>query len=170
MSNTTIIWNTLVNAKFKEILLYELKYKFQNWDRNINIFLAVASSTSIAAWTIWDEYRIVYAIIIAASQVVTVIKPYFNYNKYVNEIGKKASQLVILNIELERLWSNIESNRISDEDMNTLYYGYKNDLNKILDFNNDVIFKADKKSISAANIKMKDFLQHTYNIDIDINQ
>lgn len=35
------------------------------WDRRINMYGAIASSSSIAAWAIWKEWSYVWAVIIA---------------------------------------------------------------------------------------------------------
>ena len=75
------VWGLLCNTKFKGFVLSILVIRFQKWDRNINIFLAVASSGSIAAWVVWNRFPFVWGAIIASSQVITVIKPYFPYFK-----------------------------------------------------------------------------------------
>ena len=41
------------------------------WDRRINMYGAIASSSSIAAWAIWKEWSYVWAVIIAISQVLS---------------------------------------------------------------------------------------------------
>ena len=47
------VWSSLCNLKFKGFIISLLVQKYQRWDRNLNIFLAIASSTSIAAWAVW---------------------------------------------------------------------------------------------------------------------
>ena len=42
------------------------------WDRRINMYGAIASSSSIAAWAIWKEWSYVWAVIIAISQVLAL--------------------------------------------------------------------------------------------------
>ena len=48
-------------------------------DKSINIFLAVTSSTSICGWAIWNKYSFVWAVIIAASQLINAVKQFLPY-------------------------------------------------------------------------------------------
>ena len=69
-------WRYMVQIKawiFYLDLYAEDSYK---WDKRINIFGAIASSTSIAAWTIWSQLSYVWSVIIAVSQVLTAIKSF----------------------------------------------------------------------------------------------
>src|SRR5258706_183583 len=104
------VWSGLCNLKFKGYVLSFLVERFQKWDRSINIFLAVASSTSIAAWAVWKVEPMIWAGIIAFSQLVTVTKPYFPYYKYVKELNSKLLRIENLNLEFEKLWNNIQRN------------------------------------------------------------
>ena len=97
------IWATLNDIKYKGYLLGFVINKFQKWDRNVNIFLAIASSTSIAAWAVWKINPMIWGAIIALSQVLTVIKPYFPYFKYVKELNVKSVKVDLLNIEFEKM-------------------------------------------------------------------
>lgn len=42
------------------------------WEKRINIFSAIAASTSIAAWAIWQQLSFVWSLIIAISQTYDV--------------------------------------------------------------------------------------------------
>ena len=53
----------------------------------INIFLAVTSSGSIGGWVIWDKYSFLWAFIIAASQVINVVKQFLPYKTRVKTTG-----------------------------------------------------------------------------------
>ena len=57
-----------------------LKVKqFRTLDTALNVILAIASSGSIAGWTIGDEYAIYWGGFIALSQRITAIKPLFPF-------------------------------------------------------------------------------------------
>lgn len=163
------IWAELCNLRYKGYCLKFLITKFQKWDRNINIFLAIASSGSIAAWTIWNTTPIIWGTIIAVSQVITVIKPYFPYFKYVKEINSKSLKIEVLNIEFERLWYKIQNDKIKDEEASELYFSYQKEIAEILNFNDDTLFRIDGKIKLKANAKMKIYLKNNYGIKININ-
>ena len=62
-------WNLLKELKAQEIYLQLYACRDESIDKTINIILAVASSSSIAAWAIWKEFQIVWAVLIATAQV-----------------------------------------------------------------------------------------------------
>ena len=163
------IWAELCDLRFKGYCLKFLTTKFQKLDRNINIFLAIASSGSIAAWAIWDSTSIIWGAIIAISQVITVIKPYFPYFKYAKEINSKSLKIDILNIEFEKLWYKLQNKIIDNGQAADLYFTYQKEIAEILNFNDDTLFRINKKIKQRANEKMKTFLKNNYGITININ-
>lgn len=163
------IWASLCNYKFKGYCIALLVQKLQKRDRSVNIFLALASSGSIAAWTIWNQYPIVWSAIICSSQVFTAIKPYVPYYKYVKELNAKCLRLDVINIEFEKLWYKIQYKKLDDDQAAELYFDYKKLATEILTFNDDTIFTVTKKIETLANYKMKIFLKSTYDTDISLN-
>ena len=163
------IWSMLVDLKFKGYCLAFLVDKFQKWDRNINIFLAVSSSGSIAAWAIWNAYPIIWGAIIAFSQVLTVVKPYIPYFKYVKELNTKCLKMEIINLELERLWYHLQHDRISSELSEDQYFDIRKQTTEIFNFGDDMIFEVDSTIERKANERMKTFLKNTYGLSITLN-
>jgi len=165
------IWTTLCNVKFKSFILSMLVDKFQKRERNINIFLAVASSTSIAAWAVWNVYPFLWSGIIALSQILTLIKPYIPYFKYVKELNEKLLRAENMNLELEKLWYKLDNKKISDDDAATDYFELKKQITEIFSFGDDNIFSADNNKMKdKANEKMKIFLRTEYNTEIKITK
>lgn len=162
------VWGLLCNTKFKGFVLSILVIRFQKWDRNINIFLAVASSGSIAAWVVWNRFPFVWGAIIASSQVITVIKPYFPYFKLVNELNIKCNKVDLIDIDLERLWFKIQTNRISEDEYAEQYYEYRKQIVDIFNFADDSIFDVGTEMENRANLKMQTFLKTNYSINITV--
>lgn len=162
------VWATLVNVKFKGYLLGYLVEHFQKWDRGVNIFLAVASSGSIAAWAVWQEVPMLWAGIIALSQVVNVIKPYFPYYKYVKELNAKCLRCDSMNIEFERLWGKMQSGKITDEAAEEAYYDLRKQMVELFNFGDDTIFDVGDKMEGKANKRMKIFFESNYGVTINI--
>jgi len=163
------IWSTLVNVKYKGYIIGLLADAFQKWDRTINIFIALTSSGSIAAWAIWKKYEIVWGLIIAASQVITVLKPYFPYYKYVKELNGKNLRINNLNIEFEKLWDKVQLGKIGEDEASDKYFELKKEFNEIMHFGDDTIFVVTKDMEKKASESMKVFLKSDYNIDIEID-
>ena len=56
-------WKYMVQIKAWIFYLDVYTEDSYRWDRIINIVVAIASSTSIAAWAIWQKYSFVWSII-----------------------------------------------------------------------------------------------------------
>lgn len=162
------IWAMLCDIKFKTYILSYLVGKYQKWERNMNIFLALASSSSIAAWAIWNKMPFLWSGIIAGSQVLTVIKPFLPYFKYVKELNSKLLRIENINIEIERLWYKIQQFKIDDDEAAENYFEIKKQITEALNFGDDTIFDVDKSLKNKANERMKIFLKSNYNISITL--
>lgn len=118
-------WKKLTDKRYR--LIYISEYYDQSvWiQRMINIFLAVTSSGAIAAWAVWRQFPVLWAGIIATSQVITAIKPYLPYEKRIEGIYDILIQLTGVCNEIEAKWFYVASGSLSEEEINDLYYKYE---------------------------------------------
>lgn len=168
MKLTDKIWATFCNMKFKGFLFGLLVSKYQKLDRSINIFLALASSGSIAAWAIWKDYPILWSSIIALSQVITTIKPYFPYSKVIKELNSRCYKIDLLNIEYERFWNKIQRGKLTEDTIEQFYYDHNKTYAEVLNFPDDLVFDASKEIETKANQRMKTYLKTYHGIEISI--
>lgn len=159
------IWYKLLDTKFQAYYFEELVIHYQKKDRALNIFLALASIGSVASWAVSNNYELIWASIVAASSVVTVIKPYFPFHKYINEVSKTATQLQNLNLDLERLWYKSENNRLNQDEIFEEFMELKKRCLEILDFNADTIIADKPKLEKRADNLMKGYLRNNFNVD-----
>lgn len=94
-------------------------------DRNIKMFCAIASSTGIAAWTVWREYAFLWSLIIAISQVVNAVKGYLPYNIILKNIRYSEKNLKRLYNKIEYNWFQIKLEEFSEEKINEVLYDLK---------------------------------------------
>ena len=80
-------WSLLKELKTHVIYLHNYAASSEWQDKSVNIFLAITSSSSIAAWAIWQEHQIVWAVIIASSQVATAVKPFLPFRQRLSPIS-----------------------------------------------------------------------------------
>jgi hypothetical protein len=153
------------NSKFKEFYIDLLLEKFQKRDRTINIFLVIATSTSISAWAIWQIAYLtwVWAAIVALSQIVLLIKPYLNYTKYAKELNEKHFLLQTLNVEYEKLWLSFKFEKITPETAFEKAFDLKNTLTKGMNFSEDIIISENKEIHAKAKGKVETYLQTYFN-------
>jgi hypothetical protein len=162
------IWTSLVNLKFKVFYIDLLIGKYQRLERIINVSLAIASSSSIAAWAIWDIIPWFWASLVALSNVINVAKPYFTFGKYVKELNEKYILTQDLQLELEKLLYNFDNKRVKEDYASEYYFTLKNNINKALRTSNELITPRDEKLIVISNKRMKTYLKNEYNVDIQL--
>ncbi|KJU85539.1 hypothetical protein MBAV_002268 [Candidatus Magnetobacterium bavaricum] len=76
-------------------------------DKWIDIIAAVTSSSSIALWAIWQEWKFVWGFIIAVSQVITAIKDLLPYKRRVKMINGLMYDLEDILHDCEKRWFDI---------------------------------------------------------------
>lgn len=159
------IWYKLLDTKFQAYYFEELVTHYQKIERRLNIFLAIASFGSVASWAVSNKYEILWASIVAASSIITVIKPYFPFHKYINEVNKTATQLQNLNLDLERLWYKSENDHLLQDEIFEEYMELKKRCLQILDFRDDTIITDKPKLIKEAENRMESYLRNNFNVE-----
>lgn len=163
-----LIWTQLQNSKYKEFQLDILLERFQKRDRLSNIFLVIVTSSSVSAWAIWHDKQFlqwIWAVIIAISQLISLIKPYLNYSKYTKELNEKHFLLQTLNVEYEKLWLAFKFERIDIQQAFEKTFELKNTMSKSLNFSEDIILNENVKIEKLAKDKLLNYLISTFNYD-----
>lgn len=150
-------WNYMVQIKawiFYLDLYIEDSYK---WERRFNIFSAIASSASIAAWTMWDQFSFLWALVIAVSQVINAVKEFLPFSKRIKFIMPLLQNLKFLYNKMEYNWFGVASGEMTEEEMNKLLYRFKDEFSnienvglkeEILTERKDFMHLADKRTTS----------------------
>ena len=138
--------------------LMSLKVKqFRSYDTALNVILAIASSGSIASWTIWDGF-------IALSQLITAIKPLFPFHKHVHTLNHRCYKQELLFLELIEMWQNINDKSESEDTLKTRLSYLTKQINENEFFDDDDGFEFSPKQIAKAQIMTEDTLVTKYNI------
>lgn len=154
----------LKDCRFHADCMALLVKRYRKYDRNLNIFLAITSSSSIAGWAIWSEWAMVWGIIIAASQVVTALKPIFSFNKHVHTLNTRCYKQEFLFLELDRLWHSIMDKELTTENAKTKLEHLKQRITENEFFDDDDSFEPDQGIIDKATEMTVDTLETKYNI------
>ena len=64
-----------------------------------------------------------------------------------------------LNLDFEKLWYNIESNKITKKVMENKYFALKKELTETLRFSEDTVIKTSEKIKNKSNKRMKIFIK-----------
>lgn len=161
-----LIWSQLQNSKFKEIYFNLLLERYQKRERLVNIFLVVITSSSVSAWAIWklQVLEIIWASLVAFSQILILIKPYLSYTKNIKELHEKSYLLQMLNLEYEKLWLSFKFEKITPENAFEEVFKLKQSLTEKLNFSEDLIMSEDEKLYQKSKEKLGTFLKVNYNV------
>lgn len=161
------IFSTLLDTKYKYFTLGLLSEKYFKYDRRINIFLTLASSGSIAAWAVWDKFTWIWGFVIVISQIVNLIKPYFQYSKYSKEFSQKYILLQSIVNQYEKFYFRIQYDRITEDQAFEDFFELKQEIENIIVFSNETVFDVSKTMEDKAKYKMKIYLKKNFNISLD---
>lgn len=111
-------WKELYQLK-THIGFIELQLeRAESIDRTLKIILAVASSSSIGAWVIWNHLSWIWAGIIALSQVISAINPYLPYKNRIKTYSSLLHELEELMIQAEFKWHAIAEGKLTATEIN----------------------------------------------------
>lgn len=92
----------------------------------IDVFIAFASSASIASWILWEKYAFLWSGIVVASQVINVIRPYLPFEKRYNICDPFILEVTLLYDSIENDWRNLNIKNYTDEKIVKLLNHQKN--------------------------------------------
>lgn len=155
-------WNLLKQSRFELEYCEEFIGITNKFETRINFFLALSSSSSIAAWTIWQSLFTLWAIIIASSQVITTIKPLLPYKKRLELLQNMRIELSKLFLQIEIFWNKIATGGVTDEEINKKTEEFKIRENDILSTHlGQHVLPDNRKIEEIANLKAKRYLTNT---------
>lgn len=157
-------WNQLKELKVHVFYIHGYAVKQNRHDQIINIFLAITSSSSIAAWALWKEYQFLWACIIAASQVVAAVKPLLPYKKRLSALNKLGDVMSLLSLKAERDWFFVSEGKWTEEEIHSKWAELKEDAlaaeNKCL---LGMTLPKDRNVLASAEKEAELYLSSTYN-------
>jgi hypothetical protein len=107
-------WNILYDLSVYFHYLQIYQERDQAIIRYITIFTAVTSSSSIAAWAIWQNVSWLWAIIIALSQVVNVIASFLPYKQREKTLRLVLPQIHTLLLDCEDGYDEVSKGELTD--------------------------------------------------------
>ena len=125
-------WKELYQLR---VHVYYLGLYFEQSERiekGINAFLAITSSSSICGWAVWNKYGFIWAMIIAASQLVTAIKQFLPFKTRMKAIGGLVRELEELLNFAEMKWFDVAEGNLTNEEINKLQFEIRNKKSKLL--------------------------------------
>ena len=156
------IWNNLANIKFKALYTAHVSRSAYNAGNAYSFFLAFASASSVSAWAIWDKYPIVWASIVAISQILHIAKPYVPFIKGDKELMEMSLQYEFLYLIYERLWFDYRKDDCDKEGIEELFYSYREKEHDINTRFKHIVCPEIKSLVSKADAETNKFLEANF--------
>jgi hypothetical protein len=100
--------------------------KTERIDRGIKAFLALAASSSIGGWVIFQQYAILWASIVATSQVLQAVREYLPYKARLKALAGLSVDLNALSLLAEDQWFKVSNGTgLYDDDVHNLRMALK---------------------------------------------
>ncbi|MCH7514080.1 MAG: hypothetical protein IH947_09110 [Bacteroidetes bacterium] len=115
------IWYELTHSKYRSIYTFIYNARLRRRERRINWFITIASSGSVAGWWIWTEIPWLWTIIIIASQLLNVSKPYilnFSNSDILHDLQWYYESE---NHSYDQLWLNISRGALTEKKIEERY-------------------------------------------------
>ncbi|WP_048481421.1 hypothetical protein [Methylotuvimicrobium alcaliphilum] len=156
-------WNTLKELRTHVMYLHDYATHSEWWDKATNIFLALASSSSIAAWAIWKDQQIVWACIIALAQIISAIKPFLPYKQRLGVISELNDKIQEIALECEKKWFDVAEGELTEREIHDLQIELRNKaFNAEKRILKGVILPRKNKILKSAETKADLFLRNNY--------
>jgi hypothetical protein len=125
MNQQRIFWDELLtlrrDARYVDLCLAQT----ETIDRCLKGFIAIAASSSIAGWAVFKEYSFVWASVVAAAQVLQVIKEYLPYKMRLKALTGLSQDLNSISLSAENHWYNVSTGALYNEDIHDLRFDLK---------------------------------------------
>lgn len=151
------LWYSLVDCKTNEFYSAHVTRYYQWAEWIINSILVITTSSSVAAWVIWEEYYLIWGVVIGVSQLIMLLKPFLLFPKYIKAYSEKNISYQYLSWDLEKLWYNYEKGGLDDSQALLEFDKIKQRLIENDKFPDEVIVITHNKALSKAEIKFEKF-------------
>jgi hypothetical protein len=103
-----LIWNTMLTAQMNACFWSRLARRYYTRERNAKIFLAIATSSTVAGWAFWLDNELLWKVLSGLSAIVALVLPFLNYPGMVEKMTKLATECARLRAEYDLLWARID--------------------------------------------------------------
>jgi hypothetical protein len=110
-----LYWRQVEQLKGAAVCIRLYRNKLAKRVKAVEITKAVASSGAIAGWFASDSYKLFWACVIAAAQLLDVLKDVFPFSKLHKQAASLTVALELLLIDAEDEWEKIHIGKVEDQ-------------------------------------------------------
>lgn len=125
MDQQKLFWDELLTSRRDARYVDLCLARTEMIDRCLKGFIAIAASSSIAGWAIFKDHSFVWATVVAASQVLQVVKEYLPYKTRLKALTSLSQDLNAISLAAENHWYRVSSGTLFDDDIHDLRFELK---------------------------------------------
>ncbi len=110
-------WDTFTDIKHHQVYLNMYEQRLDSIERYINVVSAVASSTAIGGWVLWQHIQFIWAFVIALSQVITATKPFLPFGQRLKALNGLTPEIEALALTAETDWFKVSRSILTEEEI-----------------------------------------------------
>jgi hypothetical protein len=111
----TQIWKEMLSAELTQLYWEKLGQVYRSYDRNSKIFLAITTSTTVASWTLWVQYDIIWKVLSGLSALIAVVVPLMRWEYSIERVVELKGGWLEISYEYEKIWLRIETASIAND-------------------------------------------------------
>ena len=145
------IWTELTQAKFNVEFTALYSERQRALLRYFNIGVLSFSTAGVMGWPIWDELPVIACVIIAAVSLLRLLQPHLVMSdKLLNSLDRIHRYYTEFSNNLEKLWYDLESDRITEKQATDKFYKLKQTETEINSLISDTIRYKPKRLVEKA--------------------
>ncbi|HUN53996.1 MAG TPA: hypothetical protein VMU29_02450 [Smithella sp.] len=103
-----IIWDSMLDAEMNERYWSKLSNRYYNREQKTKIFLAIMTSGTVASWSFWSTYEVLWKLLSAASALIAIALPILNWPKIIQSMNVLTEKWSLITNDYELLWLDVK--------------------------------------------------------------
>ncbi|PMY71018.1 MULTISPECIES: hypothetical protein [Pseudomonas] len=155
-------WAELQTIRTHAYYLALYQEQSESFERWINITLAVASSSSIAAWAIWKDHAFVWSVFIALTQLLSVAYKFLPFKSRIKPLSSASIEMSVLADEAEKEWYRVSNGDFSGGEVNDKRFSLRKRSSKIMSNFSTVSLPKSERLLAKAKNETVTYLSGIY--------
>ena len=109
-----ILWRAMLDSDFNGRYWRAVAQKYSFRDFALKIFLAIAASGTVAAWSVWSDFTVAWKILSALAAIMSIASPLLAYGKKAEVAASHAGLWADLRVRYADLWDGFRAKGESD--------------------------------------------------------
>jgi hypothetical protein len=109
-----ILWHAKLDSDYNERYWRAITQKYGRYDLSLKIFLAFATSGTVAGWGIWSDAPLLWKGLSALSALASIASPLLSFNKKMEAAANHAGKWTDLRVRYAALWETYRSKGETD--------------------------------------------------------